>query len=211
MDRPVTPWTRPPGLPLLSEERHEGAGTTAAILIAGALDPLAAFGLDPALAVVMGKLLDQVVIHMAGGNTSLQSPFRKMPRLTHAGVVGDLAVALASKPRGKAGQMRAKPGNLVRNGHMAGIPQIAKKPPDLGDISGVPQLRGAIATAPAAVSRKTTDRRSIKILDRETSVVGPLQEMSGGAERASRQVGIIRKITGNKCLAVDSPAAAPPG
>src|SRR5690606_8312281 len=136
---------------------------TAAILIAGALDPLAAFGLDPALAVVMGKLLDQVVIDMAGRNTSLQSPFRKMPRLTHAGVVGDLAVALASKPRGKASQMRAKPGNLVWNGHMAGIFQIAKKSADVGDVARVPQLRGAIATAPAAVSRKTTDRRSINI------------------------------------------------
>ena len=148
---------------------------------------------------------------MAGRNTSLQSPFRKMPRLTHAGVVGDLAVALASKPRGKAGQMRAKPGNLVWNGHMAGIFQIAKKPPDLDDVSGVPQLRGAIAAAPAAVSCKTTDRRSIKIPDRDMPVGDPLQEMPGGAERASRQVGIIRKITGNKCLVGDGPGGCAGG
>ena len=52
----------------------EGAGTTAAILVAGAVDPLAAFGLDPALAVVMGKLLDQVVIDMAGRNYVAAEP-----------------------------------------------------------------------------------------------------------------------------------------
>ena len=107
--------------------------------------------------------------------------------------------------------MRAKPGNLVWNGHMAGILQIAKKPPDLGDVSGVPQLRGAIAAAPAAVSRKTTDGRCIKIPDRDMPVGDPLQEMPGGAERTSRQVGLIRKITGNQCLAADSPSGCAAG
>ena len=50
------------------------------------------------------------------------------------------------------------------------------------------------AAAPAAVSRKTTDRGSIKILDRDTSVGSPLKEMSCRTESASGQVGIVCKI-----------------
>ena len=70
-----------------------------AILVAGAFDPFAAFGFDPALAVVLGKLLDQVVIDTKGGNPQPQSPLGKMPSLAHARAKGDLTVAFGCKAR----------------------------------------------------------------------------------------------------------------
>jgi len=101
--------------------------------------------------------------------------------------------------------MPAEPGNVVWNGNMAGIFQIPQKPAGLGDAARVPQLQGTVLAAPTAVARKTIDGRSINIPYRDMPVGSPLQEMPGGAEGTSRQVGILRNVSRDECLVGGSP------